>query len=52
LFITAYERKCFFFQLVAIGPTTEAAFLGYKLKATSVASKPTPEHLLEAILKI
>lgn len=39
-------------KLVAIGPTTEAAFLGYKLKARSVASKPTPEHLLEAVLKL
>jgi hypothetical protein len=41
----------FFFQLVAIGPTTEAALLEYKLKVWSVASKPTPEDLLEAILK-
>lgn len=39
-------------KLVAIGPTTAAAILGYKLKASSVALKPTPEHLLEAILKL
>jgi uroporphyrinogen-III synthase len=37
--------------LVAIGPTTEAALSKYKLKVWSVASKPTPEHLLEAIQK-
>jgi uroporphyrinogen-III synthase len=43
----------FLFQLVAIGPTTaEAAFSEYKLKVWSVASKPTPEHLLEAVLKL
>jgi uroporphyrinogen-III synthase len=41
----------FFFQLVAIGPTTEAALLEYKLKVWSVASKPTPEDLIEAILR-
>ncbi|PNF26751.1 Uroporphyrinogen-III synthase [Cryptotermes secundus] len=38
-------------KFVAIGPTTEAALLEHKLKVWSVASKPTPEHLLEAILK-
>lgn len=36
-------------KLVAIGPTTEKSLLDNKLKVCSVASKPTPEHLLDAV---
>jgi hypothetical protein len=46
------QTGCFLFQLIAIGPTTaEAALSHYKLEVWSVASKPTPEYLLAAILK-
>ncbi|XP_069674066.1 uroporphyrinogen-III synthase-like [Periplaneta americana] len=38
-------------KFVAIGPTTQEAILDYNLKVWSVASRPTPEHLLEAVLK-
>jgi hypothetical protein len=51
VFNSVRNKLDFFFQFVAIGPTTEAALLEYKLKVWSVASKPTPEDLLEAILK-
>jgi hypothetical protein len=51
VFNSVGEKFHHFFQFVAIGPTTEAALLEYKLKVWSVATKPTPEHLLEAILK-
>ncbi|KAJ9583329.1 hypothetical protein L9F63_022346 [Diploptera punctata] len=36
-------------KLIAIGPTTEKSLLEYKLEVSSVAKKPTPEYLLEAV---
>jgi uroporphyrinogen-III synthase len=53
LYNVGNKLASFLFQLVAIGPTTaEAALSEYKLKVWSVASKPTSEHLLEAVLKL
>ncbi|PSN36335.1 Uroporphyrinogen-III synthase [Blattella germanica] len=39
-------------KFVAIGQTTEGALAEHNLKVSAVASKPTPEHLLEALRMI